>query len=264
MCLIFLLFNIGGRIPMTKYQPKGHSSGKTETKVHFREAEPPGHLSEIVHRYLELRTDGPLKQDYRFHALPDACTYVVFNQQNTKVAGVTKLRTSAEEFNLGRSFHFVNIRFFPGVLQTDDDQVSYGPIDAHYSGPLPLVDVNNRLVGLDFDAKQEVLTELVEDMVARKLLMPNSLVQRILSKLDEINSVQDMAVQSLVSSRQLQRILRETTGLAPHDFLKVLRLQKALSGDETDRYADQSHFIRSFRSATGYTPGRYAKEYGNV
>lgn len=246
---------------MAHYEPKGHGYAKTEATVHFHEAAPPSHLSDIVHRYLELRTDGPLSQDYRFHALPDACTYVVFNQDEPEVAGVTRLRTTSEEFNLGRSFHYVNIRFFPGVWQMNDDLVTYGPIDDPYGGPLPLVDVNRRLTGLDFDAKQAVLTELVEDLVARRLLMPNSLVQRILAGLDDINSVQDMASRSQVSPRQLQRILRKTTGLAPHDFLKVLRLQKALSGDETDRYADQSHFIRSFRSATGYTPGRYAKEY---
>jgi AraC-like DNA-binding protein len=91
--------------------------------------------------------------------------------------------------------------------------------------------------------------------------MPSALVQRILSGLDEINSVDDMARESHMSSRQLQRILLKTTGLAPHNFLKVLRLQKTLSGEDIDRYSDQSHFIRSFRSATGYTPGRFAKEF---
>jgi AraC-like DNA-binding protein len=259
--LVSFAFQQYGGIVVAKYEPKGHGRSKIETKVQFREAEPPRRLSEIVHRYLELRTDGPLMDDHRFYALPDACTYVVFNQQDTRIAGITRLRTSSEEFNLGKSFHFVNIRFFPGVWQNGDDLISYGLINDHYSGPLPLVEVNNRLTGLDFDAMQDVLTELVEYMVARKLLMPSALVQRILSGLDEINSVDDMARESHMSSRQLQRILLKTTGLAPHNFLKVLRLQKTLSGEDIDRYSDQSHFIRSFRSATGYTPGRFAKEF---
>jgi AraC-like DNA-binding protein len=246
---------------MAKYQPKGHFKTKTEATVRFREAEPPSHLSEIVHRYLELRTDRPLSEDYQFHALPDACTYIVFNQLEPQVAGVTKLRATSEEFNLGKSFHFINIRFFPGVWQAGHDLVAYGLINDHYSGPLALVEVNNRLTGLDFEAKQDVLTKLVEDLVNRKLLKPSSLVQRILAGLDDINSVQDMSSRSHVSPRQLQRILHKTTGLAPHDFLKVLRLQESLSGHETDRYADQSHFIRSFRNATGYSPGRFSKNF---
>jgi AraC-like DNA-binding protein len=70
-----------------------------------------------------------------------------------------------------------------------------------------------------------------------------------------------MADVSGVSARQLQRTLKRTTGFAPHDFLKVLRLQQALNGKDTWSYADQSHFIHSFRKATGYTPGKYSRKY---
>ena len=90
-------------------------------------------------------------------------------------------------------------------------------------------------------------------------MIANPVTRRIMQSLDDINSVADMARISHISPRQLQHILKRATGLAPHDFFKVLRLQKALAGDPTGLYSDQSHFIRSFRVATGYTPGRYAK-----
>jgi len=93
------------------YDPKGNGKDKSVNTVQFTEAEPPAHLRGIVHRYVELKTDGPLAQDYRFHALPDACAYIVFDQQTPYITGVAKLRATSEEFNLGRSFHFVNIRF---------------------------------------------------------------------------------------------------------------------------------------------------------
>jgi len=64
-----------------------------------------------------------------------------------------------------------------------------------------------------------------------------------------------------ISARQLQRTLKHTTGFTPHDFLKVLRLQQSLNGNDTWSYADQSHFIHSFRNATGYTPGKYARKF---
>ena len=70
-----------------------------------------------------------------------------------------------------------------------------------------------------------------------------------------------MAEAAGVSARQLQRILKHTTGFSPHDLLKVLRLQQSLNGSDTWSYADQSHFIHSFRNATGYTPGKYAKKF---
>lgn len=93
------------------------------------------------------------------------------------------------------------------------------------------------------------------------MLAPNAVTTRIFQHLDEIVSVADMAQAAGLSARQLQRTLKRTTGFTPHDFLKVLRLQQSLNGEDTWSYADQSHFIYSFRKATGYTPGKYSKKF---
>ena len=243
------------------YDPKGNSKDKTIQSVQFIEAEPPVHLRGVVHRFLELTTDGVLTDDYRFHALPDACTYIVFDQLNPDIAGVTKLRASSEELNLGRAFHYVNIRFLPGVWQGGRDQVAYGMVDAPYSGDLPLIEVNRRLSGQAFEAKQEVLSAFVERLIEHQMILANPVTEKIFQHLDDIYSVADMAAVARLSTRQLQRTLKQTTGFTPHDFLKVLRLQQALIGDPSLSYADQSHFIHSFRKATGYTPGRYARKF---
>jgi len=34
-----------------------------------------------------------------------------------------------------------------------------------------------------------------------------------------------------------------------------------LNGHDRWSYADQSHFIHSFRKATGYTPGKYSRKF---
>lgn len=246
---------------MSIYDPKGNSRERAVHSVAFQEGEPPTHLSGVVHRFLEVRTTGDLDEDYRFHALPDACTYIVFDQTDPHIAGVTKLRASSEELNLGRSFHFVNIRFLPGVWQGPRDQVSHGMIAAPYGGDLPLIETNTALRGHDFDAQKETLIALAEGLVERGLLKPNPVTEKIFAHIDDVFSVVDMADIAALSSRQLQRVLKQTTGFTPHDFLKVLRLQQALRGEPSLSYADQSHFIHSFRKATGYTPGRYAKKF---
>jgi AraC-like DNA-binding protein len=243
------------------YDPKGNGKEKTVQAVRFIEAEPPDHLRSIVHRYLEIRTEAPLSEDYRFHALPDACTYVVFDQLDLRIAGITKLRASSEELNLGRTFHYTNIRFLPGVWQNASGQVGHGQVDTPYSGGLPLLEVNRNLSNRDFTAQQPVLTELVERLVDDKLVLANPVTEKIFQHIDEIFSVSDMAAVSGLSPRQLQRNLKQMTGLAPHDFLKVLRLQQALNGEPSLSYADQSHFIHAFRKATGYTPGKYARKF---
>lgn len=47
------------------YDPKGNGVDKAVPEVEFVEAEPPSHLRAIVHRFLELKTNGILQ---------DACT----------------------------------------------------------------------------------------------------------------------------------------------------------------------------------------------
>ncbi|MEL6522872.1 MAG: helix-turn-helix domain-containing protein [Pseudomonadota bacterium] len=243
------------------YDPKGNSRERTITSVAFEEAEPPAHLADIVHRYLDLRTDQPLVQDYQFHALPDACTYLIFDQLDVRVTGVTQLRASFEELNLGRTFHFVNIRFLPGVWQRDLAAVEHGLVNRPYTGPLALVDVNRSLIGTGFSDQQRILSALVEDLHEDGLVEPNPVTKRIFERMDDIHSVADMADVAGLSARQLQRVLKRTTGLAPHDFLKVLRLQQSLAGEPSLSYADQSHFIHAFKKATGYTPGTFARKF---
>lgn len=243
------------------YDPKGNGKDKAVQSVDFVEAEPPSHLRGIVHRFLELKTVGTLTEDYRFHALPDACTYVVFDQLDRSVTGASQLRAASEEFNLGRRFHFVNVRFLPGVWQSTQEPLTFGAVETPYTGKLRLLAVNQDLHGCDFAEQQLILTRLVEMLVDRKIVAVNPITERIFQNLDEIASVADMAAVTDLSARQLQRTLKRTTGFAPHDFLKVLRLQQALNGSDTWSYADQSHFIHSFRKATGYTPGKYAKKF---
>jgi AraC-like DNA-binding protein len=243
------------------YDPKGNGKDKAVQSVQFTEAEPPSHLRGIVHRFLELKTFGPLPEDYRFHALPDACAYIVFDQLDLSVTGVSKLNASSEEFNLGKTFHFVNIRFLPGVWQSENEPLSFGLVDKPYAGELPFLDINRKLTNRDFVDQQPILTALVEMLVERKMVAPNPVTEKIFQNLDWITSVANMAEATQMSARQLQRTLKRSTGFSPHDFLKVLRLQQALNGNDTWSYADQSHFIHSFRNATGYTPGKYSKKF---
>lgn len=88
-----------------------------------------------------------------------------------------------------------------------------------------------------------------------------AITSQILSNLDRIRSVADMAALVSLSTRQLQRALRKITGFAPHDLLKVLRVQQSFRAHYLDLYADQAHFTRAFREATGYTPQQYRKRF---
>jgi AraC-like DNA-binding protein len=243
------------------YSPVPDGMEKTVRLVRYTEAKPGGDLSGLVHCFWELKTEGALPDDFLLHALPDACVNILFNQVDSNIAGVTALRTKFEVLNLGKSFHYVGIQFLPGVWQGNREEIADSYVGTPYSGNLPLVKISNELVKLDFMAKQPVFSELVNWFLEQALVVPNPVTEKILIHLNDIHTVTDMAAVTNMSPRQLQRRLKQSTGFSPHDLLKVLRLQQSFKQHHLDLYADQSHFIHSFRKITGYTPAKYTDKF---
>lgn len=243
------------------YDPVKDGVAKTVESVVYVEAPPPAPLRELVHCFWEMRTVTDLADDFTLHAVPDACVNLLFNQHDTRIAGVTQLRTSHTTLGLGRSFHYVGIQFFPGVWRGDPAASVDHYIGEPYEGDLPLVQVSAAAAKIDFNNKAAVFSEFVTTLLDSGLVAPNPITAAILTNLDEIHSVRDMAEVAGLSSRQLQRTLKATTGFTPHDLWKVLRVQHSFRKDYLLMFADQSHFTHSFRKMTGYTPGQYKKTF---
>jgi len=243
------------------YDPIQDGIDKNALSVSYNEAKPSHELSNIVHNFWELKTDTKLADDFCLHALPDACVNILFNQKDTRIAGVTALRTSYEVLNLGKDFHYVGIQFFPGVWQGNQNETSDTFVGSPYLGDLPLIDTSNQLSDSTFADKHTVLSKLVSQLIEDKLVGVNLVTEKILLNLEAIDTVADMAAITQMSARQLQRVLKKTTGFSPHDFLKVLRLQQSFKQHYLESYTDQSHFIHSFRKITGYTPMEYFRKF---
>lgn len=244
------------------YRPAPDGFSVRGSSVRYTELPPPDDLSGVVHCFWELRTSSTLTEDFHYHALPDACVNLLFNRLDTDIAGVTALHTTATTLNLGTSFHYVGVQLFPGVWQGDRDEIVDRYVGTAYRGALPLVQTNRQLVDLAFGDMTGPLAALVRWCMAQGHVVPNEVTARILSQLDAIRSVGDMAALLGVSPRQLQRTLKRLTGFAPHDLLKVLRVQQSFRRHYLDLYADQAHFNHAFRQAIGYTPGQYRKRFG--
>jgi AraC-like DNA-binding protein len=243
------------------YSPIRDGIEKTVQAVRYTEAKPPSDLSGLVHCFWELKTDTALPDDFHLHALPDACVNILLNQADTQIAGITALQTTHTVLNLGKTFHYVGIQLLPGVWQGNRDEIADSFVGTSYEGNLPLVKTNRQLAKLDFSAKQSVLSKLVQWLINEKLVVANVVTEKILTHIGDIHTVADMAAVTGMSPRQLQRTLQRTTGFSPHNLLKVLRLQQSFRQSYLDSYADQSHFIHSFRKITGYTPAKYSSKF---
>jgi AraC-like DNA-binding protein len=243
------------------YDPVKDGVAKAVESVVYSEVSPPGQLSDLVHCFWELRTVTDLTNDFTLHAVPDACVNLLFNQHDTRIAGVTQLHTTHTTLALGRSFHYVGIQFFPGVWRGDRDASVDHYVGEPYNGDLPLVEVNNAAAAVDFNGKAIVFSDFVVSLINSGVVASNPVTAAILKNLNEIHSVSDMAAVANMSARQLQRTLKATTGFTPHDLWKVLRVQHSFRKEYLLMFADQSHFTHSFRQITGYTPGEFKKTF---
>ena len=243
------------------YDPIKDGMEKSTGNVIYHEVKPPQALKNIVHCYWQLKTTTLLDDDFTLHAIPDACINILFNQKETDVAGITGLKTTYIELNLGKDFDYAGIQFFPGAWQGDRNETKDSFVGSKYLGQLPLIDINTRTASLNFSDKLPFFNDLVSQLIEKNIVNQHRVIQKILANVDRIHSVNDMAEVVHLSTRQLQRSLKQAIGFSPHDFLKVMRLQQSLKEHNVDLYTDQSHFIRSFKKITGYTPTEYFKKY---
>jgi AraC-like DNA-binding protein len=243
------------------YDPIKDGMEKRCGAVIYNAVKPPQGLSDIVHSYWQIKTETLLNDNFTLHAIPDACINILFNQKDTDIAGITGLKTTYTELNLGKDFDYAGIQFFPGVWKGNREEIKDSFVGSKYLGDLSLIGANVKTASLSFADKLPIFTNLVSSLVEQKIVEKNKIVQKILSNLDRIHSVSEMAEISHHSPRQLQRLLKQATGFSPHDFLKVIRLQQSLKEHNIDLYTDQSHFIRSFKKITGYPPTEYFRKY---
>ena len=83
-------------------------------------------------------------------------------------------------------------------------------------------------------------------------------------------TVDDLARRCGLGARQLERLFRDTVGLAPKTLGRLARFQAALRACDEGAplaaaglaagYADQAHFAREFRRVAGLTPTAFLAE----
>lgn len=97
------------------------------------------------------------------------------------------------------------------------------------------------------------------------------ILEYIRNNLSDILTLDQIANHFFISKHYLCRIFKNATGFSVMEYIihsRILRARQLLQegcsvqhAGELSGFADNSHFIRTFRNLTGTSPGRYAKEY---
>ena len=120
-----------------------------------------------------------------------------------------------------------------------------------------------------------VSIRLIEQFFLRRLYtLPEYNLKRMSAVFHEINlqpqiNIAHLSETACLSSKQFGRIFADYVGTTPKEFIRIVRMQRALSMLQQDAtipfvqvayecgFSDQSHMIKEFKLFSGYTPAEY-------
>lgn len=226
--------------------------------VHYNEFLPDGAALPKMVSCFWILDSRAANTGFEYLVLPDGCIDLVFDTSlRPEFTGALIMTPSlkAELIYIRPKSIYAGIRLLPGAWRVDpvqligkantfDTLAGYSFIEATTQFP----DTYSQ------DKIVQTLLSITEAMHTHGIIGVCGIISLLLAK--QCISVQEMVDASGYSRRQLQRILHERVGYAPHDFLKTTRFQYALQDGKlaAEQYADQSHFIRECKRITNMAP----------
>lgn len=256
--------------------------------MHYKEYIPSEALRKYIQCYYiyESDTDTVMEDN----AFATGCVEVMFNlsgvQWETKANGAFAATPKVElwgqvldplSFRTAGKNCMLGIRFYPfsaAVFLQEDIQLFNDKI-LNLTDVLgkPIEELHSKLLETESLAKR---IDCVEAFLLNRLLTAGkidkiTLVQQVMHELkqeDFFDNIENVASRYGISSRYLQKIFLQYTGLTPKLYSKINRFQNSLLLLSKENqsltsiayecgYFDQSHFIKEFRRFTGAVPSGY-------
>ena len=249
----------------------------------FRIVKPAPALSPYIRYYWILRDDAALPVSER--TLPVGCVQLVFHK-GKRLMCLQESRLQPQSFISGQSFGFSDV-VSTGVIEMIT--VVFQPYAAKVFLQIPLHLFNGQNVSTDEVEDRELsdlsyrITDtpdndqcirLIEQFFFRRLASGSEYnLKRLSTVLDEINlhpqvNTLQLSDVACLSTKQFGRVFTDYIGTTPKDFLRIVRMQRALYVLQQNPgspfaqvayecgFSDQSH-IKEFKLFSGYTPAEY-------
>jgi len=250
-------------------------------RIRYEQYQPEPRLRGAAHRAWRATVHASIDD---FLIVPDGCVDVLFSPNGgLQVVGTM---TAAQSLSLPAAAEVVGVRLQPGaalpwlradMAQLTNDQVPLrdmlGPTVSALEDQLCAIgDPRHRAMALGKKISESVVSSWAEAPPQAHALQR---AVAALARADGDLSVEWLALQSNLSTRQFQRRCRMATGLSPKRLARVFRLlralrEKARTGASWTTiaadcgYADQAHFSHDFTNLVGCCPGVYAERGGDV
>lgn len=238
-------------------------------------------FARYVELYWHVRWHLPPDQPFKTKVLSHPNLHLVFEEPAPLLYGVQRTLFTRELHDEGQ---VLGVKFLPGGFRAmshiSASKLTDQRIPAAEIFGEEIAQLSSRIVTTS-DGGTAV--QLVEDLLAARLPETVDPIQQKVAAIvaritttPSIVRVEQVAAESNMSVRTLQRVFAEYVGVSPKWVLRRARLQEvatrtakgvAINWPElaTDLgYADQAHLSRDFTAAVGTPPTRYAADIFNV
>ncbi len=241
--------------------------------VLYKEYKPCKSLSNYVYCFWQLKSIHLLQSPFLYRVVSDGCVDILVDVKEGKVF-ITGFSKQFVEYNLGRSFEYVGVRFYPFMFPLLFGISAKKVVNRFLNLEVLLPELNRNIKSqLEDKVNSETLFEVFNEALGSYISKESglySLDSRFSNAVDQIlQSGGNIPINQLdlaVSQRQLRRFFQFYFGESPKVFSKVLRFQNILNAKPSVQsltsekvfydkgYYDQAHFIRDFKRFYGVTP----------
>lgn len=240
-------------------------------------------LRPYVRYYWVFKSD----QSLNTYTFPIGCPQIIFHKQEPLY--IPELDTVQNKLSISGQVNFsshlcangkiemIVVVFYPHTM----NMFLHSPASLFYNQEISGYDIEDRgLNGLaeqvfECEDNKECVNRIEEWLLVRLACNFDHTdygIKRIHAVIKEIcvhthNTVEELSSTSCLSKKQFEREFNTLVGMNPKEYIRIVRLQKALALLHQKRndinhaqiayasgYADQSHYIREFKRLSGYTP----------
>lgn len=254
---------------------------------------PPEILMPFIKYFWALEGEAIDNAEKTFSAIPDGCPGVIMVQSEKEAFCTDNNKKLPNIFLYGQTIApasftsegklgVIGICFQPHALKSifgvDADELTSSCVDLRLIGKknnLPEQLLNAATV----DEQIKLLSLYLFDQQQNNNRHPDEITKYAISQLTRSKgniSLKELQQKVQLSERTLERKFKESVGISPKLFSRIIRFQESLNqmrksdydklsdiAYEND-YADQSHFIRVFKEFTGFSPFEYKKQSDEV
>jgi len=260
--------------------------------MQYQEIIPGDRLKNFVKNYFIYESSSGL--DFQDTVFPSGCMEIIFNLGSGKWQtsdGNKFVTTPSIELwgqiiqplpikSIGKNV-MLGARFFPHgpafFLKENIEQYNNQVVDFGQLSGMEARMLHEKLIETAGWKKRILLLEdylLGQLTISEKRSSKITVVNEIMNEMtqdDFFDNIENVASRYGITSRYLQKLFLQYTGLTPKLYSKIDRFQNSLKligrkGTSLTSiaydcgYADQSHFIRDFKAFTGLTPSDYSPE----